>query len=161
MYGEFDFPHHIRAYVDFYSDEYHRLKDENRLLDLGFMLLRGYNIKKAIRNWLKNHPEISEESIVSNIGRLLMKFNNIDPAEILTNIKSMDLPQMIDYFKPILLNCYSEHGGHQIFDNDIDANTTRSIYCLFKGHYLGEIHPNGKWQWTEYKLNKYDWRAIK
>ncbi len=82
MYGSLDLPHHIKAYIDSYSSEYQDLSDEERLLDLGFMLLRGYIIKKTIRDLLKSHPEISEDS-------------------------------------------------------------------------------NGKWQWTEYQLEKFDWRAIK
>lgn len=161
MYGDFEFPHHIKAYVDAYSSEYQDLSDEERLLDLGFMLLRGYNIKKSIRNWLKNHPEISESSIVNNIGWLMIKFHDVDEADILENMNSLNLSQMIDYFKPILLNCYSEDDNSQMFDDNDIANTTRSIHGIVAGHYLGEIHSNGKWQWTEYKLNQYDWRAIK
>jgi len=26
---------------------------------------------------------------------------------------------------------------------------------------VGDVHPNGKWAWTEYKSGKYDWRPIK
>lgn len=28
-------------------------------------------------------------------------------------------------------------------------------------HIVGEVHPNGKWVWTEYKEGKFDWRGIK
>ena len=28
-------------------------------------------------------------------------------------------------------------------------------------HTVGEMHPNGKWMWTEYKPGKFDWRAPK
>lgn len=28
-------------------------------------------------------------------------------------------------------------------------------------HVVGEVHPNGKWVWTEYKEGKFDWRGIK
>lgn len=161
MYGTLELPHHIKAYIDSFSYEYQKLSDEERLLDLGFSLLRGYNIKKTIQDWLKNHPEISEDSIVDNIGWLLLKFHDVDKADILSNMDSMNLSQMIDYFKPILLNCYSEDGQWQMFDDNDIANTTRSIHGIVAGHYLGEVHPNGKWQWTEYKLDKFDWRAIK
>lgn len=27
-------------------------------------------------------------------------------------------------------------------------------------HVVGEVHPNGKWMWTEYKEGKFDWRNI-
>ena len=30
-----------------------------------------------------------------------------------------------------------------------------------KAHKVGDIHPNGKWVWTEYKPGKFDWRTIK
>ena len=26
---------------------------------------------------------------------------------------------------------------------------------------VGDMHPNGKWVWTEYAKGKFDWRAIK
>lgn len=29
-----------------------------------------------------------------------------------------------------------------------------------KKHVVGEVHPNGKWVWTEYKPGKFDWRGI-
>lgn len=31
---------------------------------------------------------------------------------------------------------------------------------LEKAHQVGDIHPNGKWVWTEYKPGKFDWRTI-
>ncbi|MDE7154799.1 MAG: hypothetical protein K2N79_00730 [Muribaculaceae bacterium] len=161
MYGNLELPHHIKAYIDNFSYEFQKLSDEERLLDLGFTLLRGYNIKKNIQDWLKNHPEISEDSIVSNIGWLLLKFHDVDKGKILTNMNTMNLSQMIDYFKPLLLNCYSEDNKTQMFDDNDIANTSRHTKGIIAGHYLGEVHPNGKWQWTEYKLNKFDWRTIK
>ena len=30
-----------------------------------------------------------------------------------------------------------------------------------KAHQVGDIHPNGKWVWTEYKPGKFDWRNLK
>ena len=30
-----------------------------------------------------------------------------------------------------------------------------------KAHQVGDIHPNGKWAWTEYKPGKFDWRPLK
>ena len=30
-----------------------------------------------------------------------------------------------------------------------------------KAHQVGDLHPNGKWVWTEYKPGKFDWRGIK
>ena len=30
-----------------------------------------------------------------------------------------------------------------------------------KAHKVGDVHPNGKWVWTEYKPGKFDWRGVK
>lgn len=30
-----------------------------------------------------------------------------------------------------------------------------------KAHQVGDIHPNGKWVWTQLPSGKYDWRTIK
>ena len=30
-----------------------------------------------------------------------------------------------------------------------------------KAHQVGDVHPNGKWVWTEYAPGKFDWRGIK
>ena len=30
-----------------------------------------------------------------------------------------------------------------------------------KARQVGDLHPNGKWVWTEYKPGKFDWRGIK
>ena len=32
---------------------------------------------------------------------------------------------------------------------------------LEKAHNVGDVHPNGKWVWTEYKPGKFDWRGKK
>lgn len=31
---------------------------------------------------------------------------------------------------------------------------------LEKAHEVGDLHPNGKWVWTEYRPGKFDWRGI-
>lgn len=36
------------------------------------------------------------------------------------------------------------------FDNDIE-----------KAHKVGDLHPNGRWVWTEYSPGKFDWRTAK
>lgn len=160
-YGNLELPYSVRTYIDSGCSEYQDLDDETRLLDLAFVLLRGYNLKKEIKDWLKDHHYVSEKFIVSSIGMILLKFHDVDKAVIWNNIDNMDLSQMIDYFKPILLDCYTEVNGMQEFNDVGGGNTSRRIHATLGGHYLGEIHSNGKWQWTEYKPDKYDWRTIK
>lgn len=44
----------------------------------------------------------------------------------------------------------SIHETMKAEDNDIE-----------KAHKIGDLHPNGKWVWTEYKPGKFDWRTPK
>lgn len=32
---------------------------------------------------------------------------------------------------------------------------------IVKARNVGDMHPNGKWVWTEYKPGHFDWRPIK
>ena len=44
-------------------------------------------------------------------------------------------------------------GGTSILDEIDDTEVA-------KAHQVGDLHPNGKWVWTEYKPGKFDWRIL-
>ena len=47
-------------------------------------------------------------------------------------------------------------------DNFSQENISKAYDDEFnKAHKVGDIHPNGKWVWTEIKPGKFDWRVIK
>jgi len=47
-------------------------------------------------------------------------------------------------------------------DNFSQENISKAYDDEFnKAHQVGDIHPNGKWVWTEIKPGKFDWRVIK
>ena len=35
------------------------------------------------------------------------------------------------------------------------------LQCIEKAHNVGDVHPNGKWVWTEIRPGKFDWRVKK
>lgn len=49
------------------------------------------------------------------------------------------------------------------FNNNFDQENISKAYDdeFNKAHKVGDIHPNGKWVWTEIKPGKFDWRVIK
>ena len=50
-----------------------------------------------------------------------------------------------------------EENIRKSFSGDIEkANETD----IEKAHQVGDIHPNGKWVWTQLPSGKYDWRTI-
>ena len=45
------------------------------------------------------------------------------------------------------------------FQSDVlEAKITNEVE---KAHNVGDMHPNGKWVWVEYKPGKFDWRPVK
>lgn len=161
QFGSLLLPRTVKTYFDSHCSEFQDLSNENRFLELGFVLLRGYNVKKELLDWVADRPHISEDSIKFSIAQLLLAFDDLNGAEIMDKCDDLSLAEYFDFFKTKLLNCYWEDPvkGTQSFDDCGDFDIFPKP--LFNGHYLGEVHENGKWQWTEYKLDKYDWRAIK
>lgn len=56
--------------------------------------------------------------------------------------------------------------NHQIskgFNDNFDQENISKAYDdnFNKAHKVGDVHPNGKWVWTEYKPGKFDWRGVK
>lgn len=45
-------------------------------------------------------------------------------------------------------------------NNQRNKNTMAKVN-IEKAHQVGDMHPNGKWTWTEYKPGKFDWRPVK
>ena len=42
-----------------------------------------------------------------------------------------------------------------------EVNFETSDEEVMKAHQVGDMHPNGKWVWTEYKPGHFDWRPLK
>lgn len=49
------------------------------------------------------------------------------------------------------------------FNDNFDQENISKAYDeeFNKAHKVGDIHPNGKYVWTEYKPGKFDWRGVK
>lgn len=58
-----------------------------------------------------------------------------------------------------LINRQISKGFNDNFDQE---NISKAYDDEFnKAHKVGDVHPNGKWVWTEYKPGKFDWRGVK
>jgi len=71
--GEFELPRSIRTYLDTFCDEYNRYPIEQKLCDLGYQQIMGYNLIDDIRALRKRRPDISEDSIRRAIIQLESK----------------------------------------------------------------------------------------
>lgn len=101
--GNLQLPEPIRAYVGPVGYEYNQLTHEQRLVDLGYLVTRGWDLKQSIRRFLDNHEDY-EDDVMHGIYYLLLHMRGsqgacwLDPLEEkvsgfkLLNLLVKDLP---------------------------------------------------------------------
>lgn len=101
--GNLRLPEPIRAYVGPVGYEYDQLTHAQRLVDLGYLVTRGFDIKQSIRSLLDDHPDY-EDDVMEGIYYMLLEMRGyegacwLDPMEEkvsgfkLLNLLVMDLP---------------------------------------------------------------------
>ena len=101
--GNLRLPEPIRAYVGPVGYEYDQLTHAQRLVDLGYLVTRGFDIKQSIRSLLDDHPDY-EDDVMEGIYYLLLEMRGyegacwLDPMEEkvsgfkLLNLLVKDLP---------------------------------------------------------------------
>lgn len=91
---------HIKAYVDAFCDEFKRTDTDTKLMHLCYALDNGYDMLSEIREFLDNHPEISEDSIKSTLARFIahMRYpggdryvmDRLDTADYIAELLTLD-----------------------------------------------------------------------
>ena len=67
LYGDFyeiDLPRTYRTYFDAFCSEYSAYPMKEKILDLGYVITHGFDIKKAIKSIFKNNPHVGETAII-------------------------------------------------------------------------------------------------
>lgn len=101
-YGDIALPKTYRVYFDPLCDEYKRYPVQDKLLDLAYVITHGFNVKKAIKWILENHPHVSKRNIQRALWSLTAAANHVDDASDLGNSLDTD----IDIFIEDLLRYY-------------------------------------------------------
>ena len=70
-YGELGFPHAERVYFDWLAHEFGDISNHQKLLDIGYLLTQGYDIRADIHNTYRNHPSVSKDNVRHSIYILL------------------------------------------------------------------------------------------
>ena len=101
-YSDIDLPKTYRTYFDSFCDEYKRYPVENKLLDLAYVIIHGFDIRKAIRSILDSRTDISERDLQYAIWDLTAAVNHVDRLPNRKNSLDTDLEILIED----LLRCY-------------------------------------------------------
>lgn len=103
-YDNIDLPNTHRAYFDAFCDEYSRYSIEEKLLDIAYVIIHGFDVKKAIRNILKRHSHISESAVHRAILNLTAAVNHAGEGYVSDLGNSLETD--IDIFIEDLLRYY-------------------------------------------------------
>lgn len=101
-YSDTDLPKTYRTYFDSFCDEYKRYPVENKLLDLAYVIIHGFDIRKAIRSILDSRTDISERDLQYAIWDLTAAVNHVDKISDRGNSLDIDIDILIED----LLRCY-------------------------------------------------------
>ena len=66
----------------------------------------------------------------------------------------------MEYRKKMLADAVKGLKGKKSIKTTSERKEARSKQQKQAKHNVGDLHPNGKWVWTEYKPGKFDWRGI-
>lgn len=78
--GALELPRSIRTYFDGCAHEWNDIDERQKLLNLGYVLKRGYDLGAQIKACLYDRPHISESTFKSSL-RHLIKFADKDYFE--------------------------------------------------------------------------------
>lgn len=70
-YGELGFPHAERVYFDWSAHEFGDISNHQKLLDIGYLITQGYDIRADIHSTYLNHPSVSKDNVRHSIYILL------------------------------------------------------------------------------------------
>lgn len=112
-YGELGFPHAERTYFDHIGTEFSYNTIERKLLDIGYLLWRGYDVRADIHHTYSDaHPSVSQNDVRQTIYILLAELweGRTEYVEQMFRHKSMDA--LIDELFTAVLRYYHLPTNH-------------------------------------------------
>ncbi len=131
LYGELDFPHAERVYFDYIGAEFQNNSIQQKLLDLGYMLWHGYDVRAMIHHTYSNaHQSVTEDNVRYTICILLGELLHTKPIGLWLKHEKNSTDSLIDIFFSYLIRYYHMHpnGNHFIKSpKDITEEELKSL----------------------------------
>ena len=89
-------PRPIRTYFDSGAHEWSAIGVRQKLLDLGYVTTKGYDVFKDIQEILRNHPYIQEFEIKYSIGGLMSELSGRSSDAIADRYENVPLKEMVN-----------------------------------------------------------------
>lgn len=117
LYGELDFPHSERVYFDHIGTEFQYNSILQKLLDIGYMLWHGYNVRAMIYHTYSDaHQSVTEDNVRYTICILLGELLQTEPMVLSLKYKRYPTDRLVDVFFSFLISYYhmKANGNHFI-----------------------------------------------
>lgn len=106
-YGELGFPHAERTYFDHLGTEFSDNTIEQKLLDIGFLLLHGYDVRADILHTYSDaHPSVSQTDVRQTIYILLAELWGGRPEYVEQMFRNKSMDGLIDELFTAVLRYY-------------------------------------------------------
>lgn len=106
-YGELGFPHAERTYFDHLGTEFSDNTIEQKLLDIGFLLWHGYDVRAHIHHTYSDaHPSVSQTDVKHTIYILLAELRGGRPEYVEQMFRNKSMDGLIDELFTAVLRYY-------------------------------------------------------
>lgn len=106
LYGELDFPYADRVYFDYIGTEFQYNSIQQKLLDIGYMLWHGYDVKAMIHRTYNAHQSVTEDNVRYTICILLGNLLQTEPIKLSLKYENLSTNRLIDVFFSYLISYY-------------------------------------------------------
>lgn len=126
-YADINLPKSYRVYFDPYCDEYQQYPIKKKLLDLAYVIIHGFDVKKAIKIILDTHAHISKRDIQRAVWSLTAAANHVESIADRRNSLETD----VDIFIEDLLRCYRlpiDNSISHFLEEDFRVVSDQTVY---------------------------------
>lgn len=95
-YGELGFPHAERVYFDWIAHEFGDISNHQKLLDIGYLLMQGYDVRADIHSTYLNHSSVSKDNVRHSICILLAELWGGRPEYVEQMFRNKSFDGLID-----------------------------------------------------------------
>lgn len=116
LYGELEFPYAERVYFDYIGTEFQYNSIQQKLLDIGYMLWHGYDVRAMIHHTYNAHQSVTEDNVSYTICILLGNLLQTEPIKLSLKYENLSTDKLIDVFFSYLISYYhmNANGNHFI-----------------------------------------------
>ena len=111
--GELHFPHSSKAYLEIACMEWEQMPDENKVLDLGYLVTHGFDLRKYVAEYLADRPQNKQyilKAFVHHISYLRDPEEHEDYGMLIVSLKDkISVSEAVDLFCKEVTLRYEQH----------------------------------------------------